>query len=81
MVAKGFFKLPNLLMLIKEKNQPLPRNLALAAFGGLLIVFSVKVNLPYLLCSMVCGCCPLDLIKKKLFAKSFSKDSNLDGPR
>ena len=45
-VAKGFLKLPDMHMLIEL---PLPRNLALGTFGELLIVFSTKVNLLYLL--------------------------------
>ena len=49
-VAKGLLKLPNLHMLIKQKSPSLPRNLALVTAGELLIVFSTKVNLPYLLC-------------------------------
>ena len=48
-VAKGFSKLPNLHMLIKQKSPSLPRNLAVGTFGELLIVFSTKVNLLYLL--------------------------------
>ena len=39
-VAKGFLKLPNLHMLIKQNSLLLPRNLALETFGELLIVFS-----------------------------------------
>ena len=46
-VAKGLLKLPNFHMLIKQKNPSLPRNLALATFGKLLVVFSTKVNLLY----------------------------------
>ena len=44
-IAKGFLKLSNLHMLIKQKSPSLPRNLALRTFGKLLIVFSTKVNL------------------------------------
>ena len=47
--SKGFLKLPNLNMLIKQKSPLLPKNLALVTFGKLLIVFSTKVNLLYLL--------------------------------
>ena len=50
-VAKGFLKLPNLLMLISQKNLSLPRNLDFMSLGELLIVFSTKVNLPYLVYS------------------------------
>ena len=49
MIAEGFLKLPNLHMLIKQKSPLLPKNLALVAFGKLLIVFSTKLNLLYLL--------------------------------
>ena len=45
MVAKGFLKLPNLHMLIKQKSPLLPTNLGLVTFGELPIVFSAKVNL------------------------------------
>ena len=44
-VAKGFLKLPNLCMLLKQKSPSLPRNLALWTFGELQIVFSTKINL------------------------------------
>ena len=57
MVAKGFLKLPNLHMLIKQKSPLLPRNLALVTSGELLIVFSTKVNLLYLLYSTGRRCC------------------------
>ena len=62
-------------MLIKQKNLSLPRNLALRTFGELLIVFSAKVNLIYLLYPTARRCCP---DKGKLFAKNFSKNSDLD---
>ena len=50
-VVKGFLKLPNLLMLLKQRSTSLPRNLVFGTFGELLIVFSRKVNLIYLLYS------------------------------
>ena len=50
-VTKGFLKLENLHMLIKQKSPSLPRNLALETFDELPIVFSAKVNLVYLLYS------------------------------
>ena len=59
----------------KKKSKLLPRNLALGTFGKLLIVFSTKVNLLYPLYSTDRRCC---LILYKLFAKNFSKNSNLD---
>ena len=64
----------------KTKELSIPRNLALGTFGKLLIVFSTKVNLLYLLYSVDRRCCLLHLIKAKLFAKNFSKNSNLDDP-
>ena len=43
-VAKGFLKLPNLHMLIKQKNPSLPRNVALRTLDGLPILqFPTKV--------------------------------------
>ena len=51
-------------ILIKQKSLSLPRNLALRTFGGLLIVFSAKVNLLYLLYSKAQWCCVLHLIKQ-----------------
>ena len=64
-------------MLIKQKSPLLPRNLALVTSGELLIVFSTKVNLLYLLFN---GPEVLSSAsdKAKLFAKSFSKNYNLD---
>ena len=49
MVAKGFLKLANLHVLIKQKSPSLPRNLTLGTFGELPIVFLTKINLLYLL--------------------------------
>ena len=63
-VAKGFLKLPNLHMLIKQKSPLLPRKLALVTSCELLIVFSTKVNLLYRLYSTVRRCCLLHLIKQ-----------------
>ena len=47
-VAKRFLMLPNLHMLLKQKNPSLCRNLVLGTFGELLTLFSTKVNLLYL---------------------------------
>ena len=63
-VAKAFLKLLNLHMLIKQKSLLLPRNLALVTFGELLIVFSTKVNLLYILYSAVERYCLVHLIKQ-----------------
>ena len=70
-VAKGFLKLPILHMLIKQKSPLLPRDLALVTSGELLIVFSTKVNLPYLLYSTGQRCCLLHLIKQNCLLKIF----------
>ena len=71
LVAKGFLKLPNLHMLIKEKSPLLPRNLARVTFGELLIVFSAKVNLLYLLYSTARRRYLLHLIKQNCLLKFF----------
>ena len=66
-------------MLTKQKSASLPRNLALGTFGKLPTLFSIKVNLLYLLYSEAR---PEVLSsasdKAKMFAKNFSKNSNLD---
>ena len=76
--CKRVLKLPNLHMLLKQESPSLPGNSALRTFGKLLIVFSAKVNLLYLLYSTNWRCCLLHPDKAKLFAKNFSKNSNLD---
>ena len=58
-------------MLIKQKSPLFPRNLALVTFGELLIFFSTKVNLQYLLYSTTRRCCCLHLIKQNYFLKTF----------
>ena len=60
-------------MLIKQKSPLLPTNLALMTSGKLLIMFSRKVNLMYLLYSVAWRCCLLHLIKQ-----NFSMNSNID---
>ena len=48
LIGTIFFKLPNLHMIIKQKSPLLPRNLALANFGHLPILFLKReVNLDY----------------------------------
>ena len=69
--CKGFLKLPNLLMLIKQRLPSLPRNLALGTPGELPIAFSTKVNLLYLLYSTARRGCLLHLIKQNCLLKSF----------
>ena len=69
LVGKGSLKLPNLHMPIKQKSPSHPRNLVLRTSGELLIVFSTKVNLLYLLnIPLLCY----------TFTKNFSKNSYLD---
>ena len=58
-------------MLLKQKSPSLPRNLALKTFGELLIMFSKKVNLLYLLYSSAQRCCLLHLIKQNCLLKTF----------
>ena len=70
-VAKGFLKLPNMHILLKQKSPSLPRNLALGTFGKLPIVFSTKVNQLYLLYSMAQRSCLLHLIKQNFLLKIF----------
>ena len=60
--CKGFLKLPNLDMMIKQKFLLLPKNLAPLTSGELLIVFSKKVNLLFLLYSMIWRCCLLKIV-------------------
>ena len=72
-VAKGFLKLPNLHTLLKQNSPSLPRNLALGTFGKLLIVFSTKVNLLYLLYSTDRRCCLPHLIKQNYLLKTFPR--------
>ena len=62
-IATGFLKLPNLHMLLKQKNLSLPGNLAPGTFGKSLLVFSAKVNLLYFISSTAQRCCLLHLLK------------------
>ena len=65
-------------MLIKRKSPPLPRNLAFGTFRELLIVFSSKKNLLYLLYSTTCRSCLLHLIKQNCLLQTILGLSNLD---
>ena len=66
-------------MLIKQKSLSLPKNLAVGTFDKLLILFSTKVNLiPPLFSGQEVLSSASD--KAKWFAKTFSKNSNLDDP-
>ena len=69
--CKRVLEAANLHMLIKQKSPLLPRNLALMTSGELLIVFSIKVNLLYLLYSTGRRCCLLHLIKQNCLLKIF----------
>ena len=60
-------------MLLKQKSPSLPRNLVLGTFGELLIVFSAKVNLLYLLYSTDRRCCLLHLTKQNYLLKTFPR--------
>ena len=68
-VAKRFLKLPHFHMLLKQKSPSLSRNLALRTFGKLLIVFSTKVYLLYILYSMARWCCFMHLIEQNYLLK------------
>ena len=70
-VFEIILKLPNLHMLLRQRNPSLPRNLILGTFGESLIVFLTKVNLIYLLYSMAQSCYLLPLIKQNCLLKTF----------
>ena len=70
-IAKGFSKQPNLHILMKQKNLSFTRNLALDTFGKLLIVFSRKVHLLYLLYSTALRVCLQHLLKLTSLLKTF----------
>ena len=57
----------------KKRSSSLPRNLTLRTFGKLLIVFSTKVHLLYLLYSTDWRCCLLHLIKQNYLLKTFPR--------
>ena len=69
--------MPNLHVLIIQRSLLLPRNLALVTFGKLLIVFSTKVNLVYLLHSKAWKCCLLHLINQNCLLKAFLRTLTL----
>ena len=54
-----------------NKHKRIHHFLALRTFGEMLIVFSTKVNLLYLLYSITWRCCLLYLIKQNCFLKTF----------
>ena len=69
-LCKGFLEDAKLAYANKTKSLSLPRNLVLWTFGELLIVFSTKLNLLYLLCSMAQSYCVLHLIKQNCLIKT-----------
>ena len=69
--CKRVLEAGNLHILIKQKSPLLRRNSALVTSGKLLIVFSRKVNLLYLLDSMGRRCWLLHLVKQNCLLKSF----------
>ena len=68
--CKRVLEAAKLAFVIKQKSPLLLRNLALVTFE-LLIVFSKKVNLLYLLYSMAWRCCLLHLIKQNCLLITF----------
>ena len=64
-------------MLIIQRSLLLSRNLALVSFGKLLIVFSTKVNLVYLLYSKAWRCCLPHLINQNCLLKTFLRTLTL----
>ena len=71
--CKRVLEAAKLHMLLKQKSPSFTRNLALGTFGELLIVFSTKVNLLYLLYSTDRRCCLLHLIKQHYLLKNFPR--------
>ena len=57
-------------LLIKQKSQSLPRNLAFRTLGEFSVVFTTEVNLLYLLYLMAQRCCLLHLLKQNCFLKT-----------
>ena len=72
-IAKRFLKLRKLHTLLKQKSPSLPRNLAPETFCELLIVFSTKVSLLYLLYSTDQRCCLLHLLKQNYLLNTFPR--------
>ena len=76
-IPKGFLKLPDLLLLIKQGSLPLPRNLAFPIFGESQILFLIKENsttLPFLNCPEIL---PSASDKVKSIAEIWSDNINL----
>ena len=71
--CKSVFEAAKLAYTTKTKESITSRNLALRTFGELLIVFSTKVNMLYLLYSAGQRCCLLHLIKQNYLLKTFPR--------
>ena len=69
--CKRVLKIAKLACATKKKTMSLPRNLALATFSKLLIVFSIHINLLYLLYSTDHRCCLMQLIKQNCLLNTF----------
>ena len=76
-VARGFFELANLYILIKQKSLSLYRNVTLRTFGKFLIMFSTRVNLLHIPLFNSPDLLPSAPDKAKLFTKNFSRSSYL----
>ena len=72
---KTVFEPSKLSYVNKIKESSLPRNVALGTFGELLIVFSTKLKLLYLLYSTIPLNLPSASDKAKLITKNFSRNS------
>ena len=76
--VKGFLKLPDLDMLIKQNSPLLPRNICSCDFGGIAncLLNKGKSAIPPFFSDQEVFSSTSN--KAKLFAESFSKNSNLD---
>ena len=72
-IAKGFLKLPNLILVIKQKLLSLFRNLAHATSGKLQIVCSTEVSLLYFIDIMALRSCLLHVIQQNCLMKTFPR--------
>ena len=69
-IAKGFLKLPNLPILLKQNSPSLSRSVTLRTFGESLVMLSTKTNLLYLLYSTAQRCCLLHLTEQNYMLKT-----------
>ena len=73
-LQKGFLKLPNLHMLIKQNSPSLSRNLTLETFGKLPMIDKGKsASTQYILYLTAQKCCLLHMIKQNCLLKTFLK--------